>query len=599
MFGKKKCLRSFKKSVWFLSLVLLGLGLQQVQAQQSAFEDAKKLLDKQKYREAKEDFARLLNTGRNHDYMEYAYYFAALSAYKAGDHYEAREWLEILIQDFSEWPQKDEALYLLGLLQMDDGQTESGLQTFKRILKPAIKEDAHAVKRLFLQELALSKLKMLYVGFDQDKALGETLADKLYSNDNLSEADKKLLGDLKFRFVYTPQKIQAGTLTTDDAMLTTAVMKKSYTVAFMMPFLLSELNPSIAIRKNQFVYDLYEGMKLGVEKLATEGITINLVAFDTEKSTDRVRKILADTKLRELDLIVGPAYQSEAPPIVAFAKQNNIQMVNPFSKSVDLLTNNTQQYLMSPSFYTQGIKVSDYMLDVVKKPNVYILYGSSKADSSLAHAYKQNVEQRGGSVSVFKRINSSGQSYTQAQNALADLKPDPKKTLKPSEFTPQNMGLSPSSNPNLHIAVFTDDPALSVSIMSALQTKRVNLPLVITDDWLFMEQMDLNQVENRDTYIISSQYVDSQKESVCNFNKDYTLRTNIIPSLFSHLGYETMLFFGRSLFRYGRNFPASFKTNGLLEGTMLEKIDFSAGRDNQFVPIMKFVEGKLIVINKR
>ncbi|TAF35247.1 MAG: hypothetical protein EAZ57_01220 [Cytophagales bacterium] len=583
------------KTCFYISLLLFSMLFVNVCAQDAAFVEAKKKLDQQRYRESKDAFEVIIRSASDKDYIEYAYYFGALAAYKSGDNFQAKEWLLTLTQEYAEWQQREEAFYLLGLLQMDDGQPEQGLQTFRRITQPAIKEDAHAIKKHFLKEQPLSRLRTLYVAFAQDKALGETLADRLFSEPTLSEADSKLLTDLKFKFVYTPEKTSASQASDNQNLGQT--LKKSYTVGFFMPFQLSELNPSAPQRKNQFVYDLYEGMKIGAEQLLGENITINFVAFDTEKNVSTINRILADPELRHLDLIVGPAYSSETQPILAFARAHRIPIVNPFSKNSELLNHTELQYLTSPSYHTQGVQVSNYLINTLNKNKAYILYGSSKGDSALAASYKKNVELKGGTVAVFKKLGGGSRSYSDVQVALQELKPDPKKTLQAEKYTDENMGLSPVSDPNVHLAVFTDDPAVALSVISALQTKQLNLPLVITDEWLLMEQMNIAQIDSRDTYIISANYVDEDKQLVRDFNKIYSERTNIFPSIFAHLGYETMLYFGRALNKNGKNFINKLRSLPAESGALLHKLDYSTGNDNQYVPILKFVNGKLTLIN--
>jgi hypothetical protein len=56
--------------------------------------------------------------------------------------------------------------------------------------------------------------------------------------------------------------------------------------------MLPDIVPSKIRRGNDFILDMYEGMKLAKEDLAMKGIRINLYAFDTRMDSTVTQKLV-------------------------------------------------------------------------------------------------------------------------------------------------------------------------------------------------------------------------------------------------------------------------------------------------------------------
>jgi hypothetical protein len=51
-----------------------------------------------------------------------------------------------------------------------------------------------------------------------------------------------------------------------------------------MPFLAATLDPSPVVKRNQFVLDIYDGVKLAADSLRKQGINLEILAYDNERS---------------------------------------------------------------------------------------------------------------------------------------------------------------------------------------------------------------------------------------------------------------------------------------------------------------------------
>jgi hypothetical protein len=98
-------------------------------------------------------------------------------------------------------------------------------------------------------------------------------------------------------------------------------------------------------------------------------------------------------------------------------------------------------------------------------------------------------------------------------------------------------------------------------------------------------------------YFIYPDFIDYNLEEVREFRENYKKSVNIIPSDFSFSGYDLINYFGNALAKYGTNFQKGLSSTGFTPGITVAGYDYSQGNSNAFVPLVKFEEGDLKVIN--
>jgi hypothetical protein len=93
------------------------------------------------------------------------------------------------------------------------------------------------------------------------------------------------------------------------------LLKETYRVALVMPFLAASLDPSPIKKRNQFVLDLYDGMKLALIHFLKWAFNLELLAYDNERNLNLTKKIVDFEELKSADLIVGPLFQEESAAV--------------------------------------------------------------------------------------------------------------------------------------------------------------------------------------------------------------------------------------------------------------------------------------------
>ncbi|MBP9017234.1 MAG: LysM peptidoglycan-binding domain-containing protein [Paludibacteraceae bacterium] len=117
-------------------------------------------------------------------------------------------------------------------------------------------------------------------------------------------------------------------------------------IAFLLPFNLD--SPSQQSANGRFK-DFYAGSLLAIKKAKENNYSIEIFTYDTEKSDEKLKEILAKPEMKSLDLIVGPAYSDQISLMSDFAKENKINVLIPFSSKVYEISVNPYLFQFNPN----------------------------------------------------------------------------------------------------------------------------------------------------------------------------------------------------------------------------------------------------------
>ncbi|WP_375562055.1 ABC transporter substrate-binding protein [Bernardetia sp. OM2101] len=552
---------------------------------QSYYQKGKTELSNKNYSAARQSLIMAMQENPNNGFFYPASYLYSMASYKGGDLATAYTKISELLAKAKNASlhadQYQEMLYLGGVIAFEKDQSLQAMTWLDEIKGSKLRVAVQNLKGAFLPQKSVAELKLLYQKFSKDRALSEALADKLAGQNETSEEDTKLLKDIEFAYGYTSpyQKKQ-------NAVSDKVVKKKEYNVAVMLPFRLQ--NESSA-REVQSFLDLYEGMKVAQEDLKNEGIIINLLPFDTENDANNVKRLVGLSAMKNIDMFFGPLYPTTFPIVSDFAQKNSINMVNPLSYTPDLIEGKRNTYLFEPSFYTQAKAVADYSFDSLNADKAYIIYGDSRKDSTLAYAYKKIVEEKGGKIMVFEKVSAGKSTFNRINSLLKPIASKPPRLKEGETFK------KPEGDTTAHIFVASSELAVAGSVISVLKTSRVDIPLFIDKDWLKFDQIDMNDFMDRSVFFIYTDYVSPLKNK--EFVKKYINKTNLLPSEYAYVGYESLYFFGKTMYKYGINFENQLQQERFREGKVMIGQNYYGSNDNQLVPLLRFVNNRLEIVN--
>ncbi|RYF66335.1 MAG: tetratricopeptide repeat protein, partial [Cytophagaceae bacterium] len=329
-------------SYWFkqVTILLIGLVSWQVAPAQVApdvqrrYSAAVKLVQAGDYNRAKSELNGLIQ--QRGVLAPYASYYYAIAAYRQKDYNQSRLMLKQLMELFPDWRKMDDASYLFATNCMEMGQYEDALNTLQTISDPALRPYSTKLEQNFIPRITdLARIKQLNKSFPNDRVIGLHLID-LIQRTASDKDDLELSDRLTNRFGIPPAQTAAPVVVNAPSSGTRPTApsgpqpgrstrpKGYYNVAVMFPFRVDEFSSDKRMRSSQYVYDLYNGIKLAKAKLQEEGITVNLFAYDLDNDANKALELVNSPAFAQTDLIIGPLYAEPNRIASAYANQNNI-----------------------------------------------------------------------------------------------------------------------------------------------------------------------------------------------------------------------------------------------------------------------------------
>lgn len=166
-------------------------------------------------------------------------------------------------------------------------------------------------------------------------------------------------------------------------------------VLVLLPFRLNRLdldsvvNTQQAIeRSNAISYSLglYSGALMAADSIAKLGVSVSVKAFDTELSKERVRSILAQQNMGEIDAIIGPLQADILKEVASQVNQYQIPIIAPLTAESDLSLPNV--FFSVPSDQLLRKKMLDYVENIRTDQNIIVI-SDAKNDSTRAMIQKR------------------------------------------------------------------------------------------------------------------------------------------------------------------------------------------------------------------
>lgn len=530
------------------------------------YKNGKLLLDQKRYDLAMTELEPLTAPAGRFARAPEAAYLYAVAASRTQKWAEAEQMLNLLRNEYPQWPNMAEAFFLQGQVSFEQNDFDNALRVLAQLPEGRLTTERENMKARYLPRIKdKAAFQNLLKTYPREAALGRAYADKLVSGGWYTEADKGQLAQLITQFQLEPARYVPRP---------PAARKSTYNVGVLLPFEFSD--PSWEKRrKNQFVTDLYAGLRLAQDSLQREGRPVQLFTYDTGADTTQLKQVLALPELAGMDLIIGPVYKSGSKILARYAQQRQIAVVNPLSQDGSLVLDNPWHYLFEPSTATQARQAAQFAFSRLGGPRTaLVLYEDSRDEEDFGAAYKQAYEALGGRVLQLRRINSDVDESLAAGFAGVDLK---------------TIG---------HVVVASDGKKAGPYTFGVLKAQDARTPLITYASWLDNPRIGLGQLDARDVYFVHPKFLDKTSPGVRRFRQLYMQRQNLPPSVFAFTGFELLYYFGSQLHQYGPAFQQQLAGSGPVSGAVFQGIGYPTGaHDNQYVPLTKLERLEVEVLN--
>ncbi len=545
------------------------------------YANGKTLFREGKYNLAMETFKAMIPYDRNNPFSQYSSFYYALSAYHQGYKPLAKSTLLEIKKLYPTWDKTDEVNFWIGKINLEDRDYFQGLKVLSSIQDKSLQPVIEGIKAKSLTEITDAEtLKMMREEYPKDPVVAQTLARVLAKNLS-NPADKALMEtlikDLNLkRADFIPEAPKT-------------FFKDIYSVSVLLPFMVNTLDPSPTVKRNQNVLDFYEGIKLAADTLAKQGVKISLRAYDTERSTEKIKSILNTEELKQTDLMIGPFFQEESKPMLDFSINNRINMFNPLHNNIDLIGINPYAFLYQPSLEILGKKSGEFLANYAKKKSCMVFYGTSRRDSTLAANFTSAAVEKGMKITASHRLSREA-----SETVLTIL-------ATPTEYDdfnyPKEFSLKKDSLGCIFVA--SDDALIYAKVISGIERRGDQITVLGSESWLDRGTIDLEKFQNLPIVLSAPNFVGTQKPIAKAFAKKYVKVHGRIPTTYASTGYDLMLFLGNQLKKNGVYFQDAMSKAGVIPGYLTEGYNYQFGRTNELIPFIKFENGNVKVLEKR
>ncbi len=567
--------------IWAFIMVCLFAQASIAQDFKKQYKNAKDFFNEGKYNLAMASFQPLMTYDKNNPYPEYASFYYAQAAIRQNYLALAKDQLLSMKKLYPQWDQMNEVNFWLAKIYFDQGEYFQGMHILQLVKQEDFIESQEIakMKKFYLSQIADPEiLRMMLEEYPQDIEVGKSLA-RAIGKQSPALQDRALLDSVINRFA-----LPRDQYVTSAAAI--PVFRDKYTVSVLFPFLTSTLDPSPSKKQNQIMLDLYEGMRMANDTLRKQGININLLAYDTDRSQAALSKLLETEELKNTDLIVGPLFRDEATPVLQFSEKYQTNMINPAQNYSDFLGQNPYAFLYQPSLQTIGERSAELIAAKIKNKNCMVLYGDKPKDSVMAVNFSRKAKELG--IKIIWEEEFHKETAARIINILAT----------PTEFdefhNPKQFKLKLDSLGSIFVA--SDDPLIYTKVISSVETRGDSVVVVGSENWLDNNSVDLTKFERLHVVFAAPTYTPSFNDSYVSFRKKFIKTRGAFPQEYinySKLGFDFMMFTGQALNKYGIYFQDGLLKDGLFPGWLSKGYRLSTNRDNLEVPFIYFRNGEL------
>lgn len=288
---------------------------------------------------------------------------------------------------------------------------------------------------------------------------------------------------------------------------------------------------STANRPNANYLEFYQGFLMGLDSVKIRsGYSVHVDLFNTARDPMRLAEIVRDDAFRQADLIVGPVYEEEFGPVVAFAEERGIPVVSPLA-DIERLSSDAL-FQLAPDPLRKYDKIKELMADGRRVTLIYADSTDKEFEEEIL-ALLDGVEY---GRFDYKYVHPSAKSDA---NNSSDLTP----LLENGE---DNLFIILSDNEvdidRILAAIASADNGITsrgrkapqFRVLGSARWNRYNL-----DRELFFK--------DRVTFV-STYHAKRDAEIIKTFDSAYIRAFGALPTLYSYRGYDTAVIFAQAMF---------------------------------------------------
>ncbi|WP_240774989.1 ABC transporter substrate-binding protein [Pedobacter xixiisoli] len=304
-------------------------------------------------------------------------------------------------------------------------------------------------------------------------------------------------------------------------------------ISVFVPFQLNKFNlktvTKAQIGKADMALDFYQGLMLGIDSAANSGLSFKVNVFDSRDDNSQLAALSKREAVKSSNLIIGPIFPDGIKYMTTFSEANKMPIVSPLAASKPSEFNNPNLISVVNDIEQHGIKVAGYIAKQYKADQAIVVLINTKKSSdeqfaapirkTFAAKYPGFLVQEFSSTYVFETKMVKGKKYA--------------------------------------VIVCSDDaPFVAPSLTKLHKMKNVSgYPIQIFGHPNWAKQTyNIEQLQNLQTVLSSSYYVDYKSKSVVEFIKAYRAKYEFEPTEYAFKGFDVGFYFGKLLAKHGASY---------------------------------------------
>ena len=302
---------------------------------------------------------------------------------------------------------------------------------------------------------------------------------------------------------------------------------EALTLAVLLPFDSDKYVDGKNPPKSQFALDFYAGVKMALDSLSKQpmNLTVNVVDSRTDFNATAGRY-----EVSKANAILGPIERNDIPPAIAYSSRNNIPVISPYFPTGDIEGANPNFIQVKPSLKTHCFNIVQHIKSY--HPDAQVVVAARSKENEIARFAFFDEAEKALSASKFEDWRIDDET---------------------------NFNVDPYIDRSGRTTVFII-PSWNEAFVSGF-LKRLNASprrgqVVVYGMPQWIDFTALNTLySSLNVNISSSTFIDGNAPEVQYFRSKFLGKYKKLPNSDAFLGYDCMLYFGKLMAQYGKNFP--------------------------------------------
>ncbi len=365
-------------------------------------------------------------------------------------------------------------------------------------------------------------------------------------------------------------------------------LKNSYNIALLIPLYLDQVY-EIEYDKHESIIsstkfkslnhiEFYEGALIAIDSLKKMGINAVMHVYDINEKKESAQLIIQKPEMKNMDLIIGPWFDSTFKIVADFAALHQINIISPTSFECSAFKDNPYVIKITPGVQAQIKNLVNYIEEYYSEANILYAY------KSVAELPKDTGIQIG---NIIKEIYNNDTIFNYSVIDFLE-----------NDFSDLSLNLIPEKL-NIIISLISGEAFLS-SYLTNLNRLRENYEIMIVglSGWSKYDNLEMTHYANLNTHWFGSTFIDYTRPEIKSFVKEYRKRYEGEPEKDAFGGFDITYYFFSALYKYGKNFAPcldNMNDNNLLQTKFkFVKANDNSGYENEYVNIYRVYKYKLI-----